>query len=557
MTCLLVCAFLFEVLPAHSNDQKSSGPDIARIDGRPAAIDGFGPLSVPATARALTLGFTPEAGRRKRFRLDGVDSAWREGPGEMSLTVRFADANGEQIAHVAFRIAGESAGWTFDLQRPVFVHRHETIIVPPQANTFWLEFSSAGPPETLGVALVSDLAVTRVDANGSSGILLSGPHGRQVDTRFPGAIAPEGFISDGPRPSMARLLTFPNPLSTIPSECFAIIDEDATTHAEWHSIKQEGPHVVPGESLTVAWNEACSVGYGYHVEESYASPPAGEYRFRLQTLDLFGRPVGPESSLLIRVLAPWWKWPSVWAAMLAVLIAGVVTLARHLAQRRIHEQLVRLKEERLIEQERLRIAREIHDTLAQGFTGIIIQLEAAEDAQLRGLAHESADHLRSARELARESLQEARRSVLALRPQVLDGRGLPEALRELFQKLTAGTSVQAELKVAGEPRPLASAVEQNLLRIALEALTNVLRHARARKFSAQLDFEAEAVRLELRDDGCGFDPDVNHEGFGLMGMKERTEAMAGRLFINSATGLGTTICLVLPRIKSDELPQTT
>lgn len=406
---------------APGKETRAAANIIARIDGRETPLVGRSILSVPATAHALTLGFTPDAGHRKRFRLEGVDTAWREGPGEMRLCIRFADSSGEQIHHIDFPIIGESPGWNGDLQQPAFVPRRETIVVPPDANLFWLELSSAGPPETLGAALVTDLSVSRVGSSGSVETLLRGPSGRKVDSRFPKALTPDGFIRDGPRPSMARLITLNTSASAVPFDCLAIIDEDPNTHAEWHTIKQEGPQVAPGERLSIAWNEAYSVGYGFRVEEGYPLPPAGEYRFRLQSLDFLGRPVGAESSLQIRVLAPWWKSPWVWLAALGLIAGGVVTLARNLAHRRVREQLAHVKEERLIEQERLRIARDIHDTLAQGFTGVVVLMEAAEEALSQNMSGKVGEYIIRAGDLARESLREARRSVQALRPQATGG----------------------------------------------------------------------------------------------------------------------------------------
>ena len=196
--------------------------------------------------------------------------------------------------------------------------------------------------------------------------------------------------------------------------------------------------------------------------------------------------------------------------------------------------------------ERNRLARDIHDTLAQGFTGVIVQLEAAADAETRGLTVESARHLSRASELARESLQEARRSVHALRAQLLENNDLPVAFEVLFEKMTAETGLKASLVVDGTPRRLPCDFAENLLRIGQEALANVLRHSGARRFTARLVYETAAVHLELRDNGSGFDPTANHEGFGLLGMKERVESMGGRVTIESAPGVGTTISIVIP-----------
>ncbi|HUH54881.1 MAG TPA: histidine kinase [Rhodanobacter sp.] len=196
--------------------------------------------------------------------------------------------------------------------------------------------------------------------------------------------------------------------------------------------------------------------------------------------------------------------------------------------------------------ERNRIARDIHDTLAQGFTGIIIQLEAAEDASRRGLKLAADQHIVTARNLARESLSEARRSVQALRPQSLEEGGITHALRALFGKLTEGVSLHSDFQVLGEPTALPADWEENLFRIAQECLTNVLRHARASSVNACIRFDEEEVRLRFDDDGLGFDPAAQSEGYGLLGMRERVDAMGGRMEVESSKGSGTTISICLP-----------
>ena len=196
--------------------------------------------------------------------------------------------------------------------------------------------------------------------------------------------------------------------------------------------------------------------------------------------------------------------------------------------------------------ERNRVARDIHDTLAQGFTGVIVQLEAAADATARGLAREANAHVDRAMELARESLKEARRSMLALRPQALEQSDLCKALEALIRKMADGTSTQATLRVSGEPHRLPDDWEDNLLRIGQELLTNALRHARARTIVMDIAFAGHNVRLDFRDDGLGFDPAMRHDGFGLLGIRERVNDMGGKLTIDSALGVGTTVAIVLP-----------
>jgi PAS domain S-box-containing protein len=196
--------------------------------------------------------------------------------------------------------------------------------------------------------------------------------------------------------------------------------------------------------------------------------------------------------------------------------------------------------------ERNRMAREIHDTLAQGFTGVIVQLEAAADARARGLLEESEEHLARAGNLARESLQEARRSVHALRPRRLEQGNLCEALRRLMSEMTAGTSIVAELTLEGEPRTIPGSWEENILRIGQEALTNALRHARANHVSVRISFSDTLLGLRVCDDGSGFDPNRVCDGFGLVGMHERVKEMGGELNVVSTVGAGTEITVTLP-----------
>ncbi len=227
-----------------------------------------------------------------------------------------------------------------------------------------------------------------------------------------------------------------------------------------------------------------------------------------------------------------------------------VELAKALAnQAMLAMELTRLSAQNrqtAIMAERNRVARDIHDTLAQGFTGVIIQLEAAEEAMCQGRTSKASAHLERAGELARESLCEARRSVQALRPRALEGAPLGAALTDLVAKMTSGTTVEAKLAVDGEPRALPPEWENNLLHIGQEVLTNALRHAHPTEFHARLLFDAGGISLHLRDNGCGFDPMERHEGFGLQGIRERTESMGGKFTIVSAKGQGASISIVLP-----------
>jgi signal transduction histidine kinase len=198
--------------------------------------------------------------------------------------------------------------------------------------------------------------------------------------------------------------------------------------------------------------------------------------------------------------------------------------------------------------ERQRMAREIHDTLAQGLTGIITQLEAAQQT-----SHETERERRigNAKRLARDSLAEARRSVQALRPQALEGSKLPDALAEEATRWTATSGVPAEVAATGDPQALHPEVEVTLLRVAQEALANVAKHAAASHAWVTLSYMEDVVTLDVRDDGIGFDQPGQSQtdgGFGLIAMRQRVNRLAGQLEIESEPGAGTAVSASLPAI---------
>jgi PAS domain S-box-containing protein len=197
-------------------------------------------------------------------------------------------------------------------------------------------------------------------------------------------------------------------------------------------------------------------------------------------------------------------------------------------------------------EERNRMARDIHDTLAQGFTGVIVQLEAAEDAISCGYRKEADNHLHRAGELARQSLSEARRSVHALRPRALEEYNFWDALKGTIKNTTVGTALHTKFAAQGKLPDLPRPWQENLLHIGQEALTNTLKYAHARNFETRLSYKARKLRLELRDDGDGFKMKDQNDGVGLTGMRERVEQMGGILDIKSRRGKGTDIVVVLP-----------
>jgi signal transduction histidine kinase len=214
-------------------------------------------------------------------------------------------------------------------------------------------------------------------------------------------------------------------------------------------------------------------------------------------------------------------------------------------------RLYRRSRQAAILDERNRMAREIHDSLAQGLTGIIVQLEAVERLAQRR-PEQAVKALQRARDLARHNLQEARRSVWGLRPRTLEGQTLVEAIGNHIAAMQDEDGLALHFSISGEERALSPDVELNVFRIAQEALSNVQRHAQAHNSHVLLSFEAGQVRLVVQDDGVGLspanlpDPSGGDGGFGLIGMKERASLLGGELRVSSVPDEGTQVEVIVP-----------
>ena len=191
--------------------------------------------------------------------------------------------------------------------------------------------------------------------------------------------------------------------------------------------------------------------------------------------------------------------------------------------------------------ERQRLAGDIHDTLAQGFTSILMLIQAAQ-VDLDGSHPRAGRHLDLAARTTRENLAEARALVADLAPAQLDDGTLPDALRRLSREPGA----DASFALSGTPRPLPMATEVVLLRVCQEALANVRKHAGAHTATVRLDYDPDAIRLEVSDDGAGFDPARVNGGYGLRGMRTRVAEAGGTLSVRSAPGAGTHVSAMVP-----------
>ena len=199
-------------------------------------------------------------------------------------------------------------------------------------------------------------------------------------------------------------------------------------------------------------------------------------------------------------------------------------------------------------EERQRLAREIHDTLAQGFTSIVLQLEAAEQV-LTSDPDQLIKHLELARSTARDSLDQARRVVQDLRPDLLEGRSLADAIQRTAARWQKETSIPVTTTTTGSPLPLHPEIEVTLLRAVQEALNNIRKYAQATAVQLTLSYMQDLIILDVQDNGVGLEQAESStlsSGYGLQAMRERAAACGGSVSIESDPGEGTTIVLTIP-----------
>ncbi len=354
-----------------------------------------------------------------------------------------------------------------------------------------------------------------------------------------------------------------------------------TLHPGWHQNRRLMGFYYAGLVLLIAGLVAIAPWYGFFAFIGYPQAFAylhGRWRYAgaaATAMISAAAFTGGGSTIAAEQL--WGVWLAVGAV--SVVLAGALFYFTEMAIRRndlqrqalveLHEantkletalavnaglqaQLMVQAREAGVHDERQRMARDLHDTLAQSLAGILTQLQAAEQtldqpATLRR-------HMANAMNLTRDTLTEARTTVYAVQPDVLAEARLPEAISEVARRWSEVNAVGTAVTTTGDVRPMHTDVEVALLRTAQEALANVAKHARASRVSLTLSYMEDLVTLDVLDDGVGFDPDTRRAngsrngGFGLAGMRQRVQRLAGSLAIESETGGGTVISASVPAI---------
>jgi signal transduction histidine kinase len=358
---------------------------------------------------------------------------------------------------------------------------------------------------------------------------------------------PAGWIHDGTRPSMAKIVKFGQDPQI---KAFAILDEDQARHGEWHNTLESAPVVTPGDSLVVEWNEMYSMGLAKTREAAYGAMPAGHYQFRVRGLDMMGMLTGSESSLNVFVPQPFWKTPWFWGLAAVSITAMIVGISRYFVWHRMRREMVRLKDQRALEQERLRIAHDIHDDLGARITQIsLFSAMSQENPAFPDKARANFDRVSK---MSRELVSALYETVWAVNPENDNLDALGNYLRQMVTQLCEQTALRCRFHVQELPHEVqvSSQTRHNITMAVKEAVHNIIKHSKASEVTLRMAFSGGLLDVSVHDNGSGFQPSENFPGNGLSNMKRRLKNIGGSCFVESKPDHGTTIRMSLRVRKS-------
>lgn len=522
----------------------ADGHDVPLSVSTDAAKSGnSGPVRLASPTQAVRFHFQKDARAGEKplrlcYKLEGADAEWRDIPSGMVVWVRLLDKAGNNVAGDSLILRGSSPGWNGRPEDAPLSPLHMSVTTPPLADRFRIYFISHGGSPSLGQLVADDVRAQVIHSDGKTGTIMrvDCETGQQLDK--PHGI-PANWQRDGERPELAQLITRTSPFQ---HPALLLNDDEPDKFGVWCSRDFRVP-LEPGDRLTMTCKLAYSIGSGETQGVArYEKLKPGAYWFRVAAFQVNGLHAGEEVSLPIIVVPPLYRRAEFWLALVLAASAFTVLTFRKLIKLRMQRRLAQAEQARLIEAERTRIARDIHDDLGATLSQVAMlsemaRVEADDPKIVRGLLGD----IFSSTHSATRALDEI---VWAIKP---ENDTLESLIRYLCQfaerylKL-AGLNFRLDAPENMPPYSLTSAQRHNLFLAAKEALHNVVKHACATEVWMRVKIHADVLHLSIEDNGTGRVPGPEEPpSRGSANMKNRLEQIGGSCTRKGIPGQGTVV----------------
>lgn len=492
-------------------------------------------------------GFVPDqpgGGVGLQCLLEGVDERWRETERGMMLVCQILDDGDRVISQSRFQAAGRSDGWESSLEESAMSRRAEPVYLPEGSRKLRISLGS-GSPDTTGFMAIDRIALHAPGVRDGA-IWSSGRHPYDALTTSPAGYLP-GWKRAGADPAIARLIIREN------YPAIGLVDGDQSCDGEWFTVQELPAEASKGGVHVLSWDEVFNVIDGDTRRATYVNVPPGKYRFRAMGLPGSGETAGDSLELVVLIHPPFWQhvwfWPTVSASFIGLVAAGF--FARHRARAR--RTLERLRFQNVLERDRIRIARDMHDDLGTRVT--FINMSAALATQELDQSPEQARrHLARVSESARELISAMDDLVWAVDPAHDTLDELATHLTRMAEEMFRDTGIRCRLDIPAllPAIPLGSDFRHHVALAVKEALHNILRHAGPCEASLTLCFDGSSLKITVRDTGRGFDALGESRRHGLGNLSQRFREIGGDCRIESIPGSGTTVVFDCPVVRQPE-----
>lgn len=541
MSSLIQFALMMGVVQALA----SEGIDIHRIDfdGSEYTVPSEGAITVVAVSGRLAIDFSGpvEEGLRLRYRLDGVDKAWRDPPNSMRILLNFLDERKEIVGSRDFLMQGETPGWNSGVETSTFLTRNESTLVPPLSQSVTISILSHGEDGGVGIVGVDRLVLQATPVNGgpSRSFPLDSVRGPDMELR-PGS--PSWYRGYGSRAEIAEIRIRPRPT---PHPILVLNDTDPLRYGNWSLINRP-ILVAEGDRVSMSWEEAHSIGRSGRHQAEYPRLKPGKYVFRAALCTVDGVPTDRVLAIPFTILLPWHQRWYFWVGVVT-LASGLGAWAGHaFKRRRLIQRLKELERSHALERERERIARDLHDNVGAGLTEIAMlsdwvrdDLEVLQDSA-------SKDRVERIRQSAVELARSVDEIVWAINPANDDLKRFANYLMQASSQFLGATDIRVRYHISQDLQalPISGKIRHNLFLVVREILNNTVKYAEATFVRIELEESDRIIRLVVEDDGKGFvvsqvGPEGTHQG--LAGMERRMTDIGGVLHLTSYPDKGTRV----------------